>query len=140
MYQYQSASQNCFEPRHRVVVKEWIIPESYSPDMNYDGYVIMGEKIPGSKITASYDINPEFFALCDRVCDPVWPTGNTKWPAGNMTLLTDDGRTMNEGLDKLLFVHDCANPAVQQFERNLITLTEQAMNAGPQPFVERSSL
>jgi len=47
---------------------------------------------------------------------------------------------MYEGLDKVLFKHDCASPAVQQFERNLITLTEQAMDAGPQPIVERSSL
>jgi hypothetical protein len=143
MYQYQSASQNCFEPRHKVVTKEWIIAGGRSPDTDYNGYVILGQNIPDIKISTSYDINPEFFTLCDNVCDPLWPTGNTKWPLGNMTtmtLLTDEGRTMNEGLDKVLFDHDCASPAVQQFERNLIKLTEQAVNAGDQPFVERSSL
>ena len=143
MYKYQSASQECFEPGHKVVTKELIIAGGRSADMDYNGYIIMGQDIPDGRMATSYDINPEFFTLCDSVCDPLGPTGNTKLRLGFMTaktLLTDEGRTMNEGLDKVLFEHDCASPAVQQFERNLITLTEQAMNAGARPFVERSSL
>jgi hypothetical protein len=143
MYQYQSASQECFEPGHKIVTKEWNIGGGRSPDTDYNGYVIMGQNIPDAKISTSYDINPEFFTLCDSVCDPLGPTGNTKLRLGNMTaktLLTDEGGTLNEGLDKVLFEHDCASPAVQQFERNLIKLTEQAVNAGDRPFVERSSL
>lgn len=64
-------------PGHKSIEKEWIIPPSYTPDAEYNGYFIPGDVIPGSRISTTYDVNPEFIALCDRVCDAVNPTGRT---------------------------------------------------------------
>ncbi len=134
MYQYQSTSQACFEPGHRIIEKEWIIPATRTADTEYDGFIIPGDIIPGSRMAANYDVNPEFFSLCDRVCDAVKPTGRTMY-------LTNEDRTISNGLDKVLTENHCASSEVQQFESNLIKLTNRALNEGPRKrFVERSSL
>ncbi len=134
MYQFQQTSQKCFEPGHDIVTKEWIIPDTYAPDeFDQYGYLTLGERIPGSRVTTHYDVNPEFFALCNRVCDAVRPTG--------IATISKEDRRVREGLDKVMQEYDCASPEIQQFERNLISLTNQAVGAGPRkPFVERSSL
>lgn len=134
MYQYQNTSRSCFKSGHKVIEKVWIIPPSHTPDTEYNGYLIPGEVIPGSRISASYEVNPEFFALCDRVCDAVKPTGNTMY-------LTEADRKLSAGIDQLMNDNNCASPEIQQFERNLITLTQEALDQGPQaPYVERSGL
>lgn len=134
MYQYQKTSRSCFKSGHKVIEKVWITPPSHTPDTEYNGYFIPGEVIPGSRISASYDVNPEFFALCNRVCDAVKPTGRTMY-------LTEEDRKLSAGIDRLMTENNCASPAIQQFERNLIILTQRALEQGPQaPYVERSGL
>lgn len=134
MYRFQTTSRACFEPGHQVIEKEWIIPPSYTPDTDYNGFNIPGEVIPGQRITASYDVNPEFIALCDRVCDAVSPTGVPR-------SLIAASREISLGLDRVMEENDCASPAVQRFEKNLIALTRQSLSAGPQaPYVQRSGL
>ena len=133
MYGYQRKPESCLKPGWKVHPETEYVDPVIAPGIDVGNISMPDEVITeGYWITVHYSINPNFFELCELVCDTVIPGEPYVTPAHG---------SISQGVQRVLLDNDCNSPEITQFEENLIKLTRQSVFAPPAPpFVERSSL
>jgi hypothetical protein len=117
MYSYQNFPQQCLNTGSRQIKKTYTIEETRFETLSG----LDAGALPESKVSAYYFVNPEFIPLCERICK-----SNVKFlPTALRTISSKDVSNAITGIDQITKKYDCNNPDVKQFERNLISITDQ---------------
>ena len=93
------------------------------PELVYgDGY-----RVPASKIKSKYRINPNFKALCDRLCEK---QGVLYSVAHGMNAEMEklEFADLFRGVDEMIQHYSCRSPEIKRFEKNLLDMNRREIN------------
>lgn len=117
MYAYAAWGRQCLKSGAKT--RTFVHTTPPTETINFDGST---DYDPGETYEADYTVNPEFFALLERV------GSHYGAPDSDAPFLNKARRLVLKGLVQMKEHYDCGSPEVARFEKNLIALAQDDLN------------
>lgn len=117
MYSYAAWGTQCL--KSGATTRTFVHTTPATETINFDGST---DYQPGQTFEADYTVNPEFFALLDRV------GSHSGAPNSDSPLLNKARSLVLQGLVRMKDDYGCSSPEVARFEKNLIALAQDDLN------------